>query len=128
MLSIRSLKTLSKTLEELLSDKDEKQEFDNQTAIDSCVEYVEAHMPIESSESTRLHEELIRLHSSLVAGSSAEHEKLFIDCFIQLFPCLITVENAKYWFSYYVSPALNSSGQSNMVVKAAREFLITALE
>lgn len=74
------------------------------------------------STSSKLHEELVRIHKSFTKDVNIEIK--FLKCLRLLLPCFITMDVYKYWFGYYSNPALNSAGQPNVLVSACRDFIL----
>jgi solute carrier family 25 protein 16 len=119
-----TLRSLSKSLEAALSD-DRPGTLD-QEAVEAIQTYIEHHSPIDGAESAKLHDELSRLYKTYVLSNRAI-EPVFVECLVDFAQCLINADNVKEWFSRYVGPAIDSAGQRNALVKAAREFLLAVL-
>lgn len=130
-----------KSLDSLLNTEPPAKELPTEFE-DVAQEYLEQHSPIDSHESSKLQEELIKVHKHFqlsninLQGSNnsdnapkyiLEKQLLFLAALSEICPCIISQEHIKHWLSLYGPIAIDSAGHKNSLVKSSRDLLLAIL-
>lgn len=94
-----------------------------QEVVQQCEAFVDSNLPISESESAKLGEDLVQIYKDAVMANPAA-EVLFLQCMSRLAPCLVVEEQVRTWVDLYSKPAIDSAGQKNDLVRAARDLLV----
>lgn len=116
---------MSQELNDFFSNNSSSQQLD-ELIPNALYDYVEAHSPIELSDASKLHEELVKIHQ-YVTTTHDQMEYLFLRILEELSSCLVTSNAIKYWFGYYYRPAIESAGYDLRLVKGSRSFFLAVL-
>lgn len=84
-------------------------------------EYVEAHEGVDGSTSSRIHDMLVRL------AGSGEPTSIFLEVLVGFVPCLVNIDEIKFWLRMCFPLATDSGGYSNRLVELSRKFAETLI-
>lgn len=113
-------------LEEALTRTPRPQALDAES-LERIEQYVKNHWPPDAPDTSKLHEELTRLHQEYVIPAAGSLELAFVDALIHLAPILVNGTSLNDWFNCYAVCAIDSAGHKNTAARAGRAFLLSIL-